>query len=378
MTLVLPPNCGRALRDASPSRQKKILAVLENWPSNVGQPTSSYSEALHKAVGKMIKAWGGLWLNPDEGTRHLKIQCARGHTWCFMVFHLHRGQWCPTCYLDSLRGSIKTRPSSDGQGAIKLMQQFAGQHQGKCLSTSYQNNRTRLLWVCKEGHQWKMAPALVKKGKWCPVCALADKKKRFLKEIQDFAHERGGQCLSDQYVAHKVKMTFQCASGHVWQTTPTIIRSSKAWCPVCRYKVRQRSLADLQALAAEHGGQCLAEHYVSMNEKVRWQCAKGHCWEAAGCRVQLGTWCLQCVHDKLRSTIGEMQELARSRGGECLSTHYEKNNVKLLWKCKLGHTWWATPGHVKDGTWCPSCFYLSVSRHEKARRRYLPVKSVPS
>lgn len=198
--------------------------------------------------------------------------------------------------------------------------------------------------------------------------------KKYLEEIQALARKRGGRCLSDQYISANSKLTFSCAQGHVWQTTPRTFKSSQTWCPVCRYEKRKRSLADLQALAARKGGLCLAKEYVSMNEKIKWQCSQGHVWKAAACRVQLGTWCRQCANDKLRSNIEEMREIAHSRGGKCLSTHYHNNATKLLWECKLGHTWLATPSHIKDGTWCPSCFYLSNCIHDKSRRKYLPQK----
>ena len=199
-------------------------------------------------------------------------------------------------------------------------------------------------------------------------------KKRALEEIKKIARNRGGKCLSETYINSTTKLIFQCHKGHIWQTMPCSVKSSQSWCPTCRYEKKIRTLADLQKIAARHGGKCLATEYVSMNEKIEWQCAQGHIWEAAACRVQLGTWCRQCANDRLRSTIEQMHELAHSKGGKCLSTHYTNSMTNLLWECKLGHTWYATPGHVKDSTWCPLCFYLSQCRHDRSRRKYLPEK----
>ena len=54
-------------------------------------------------------------------------------------------------------------------------------------------------------------------------------------------------------------------------------------------------------------------------------------------------------------TIKEMQELAKSRGGKCLSTEYINALTKLKWQCEEGHTWEAKPHDIKSGHWCPYC-----------------------
>ena len=56
-----------------------------------------------------------------------------------------------------------------------------------------------------------------------------------------------------------------------------------------------------------------------------------------------------------RYSIRDMQELARSRGGQCLSTEFVDIKTKLNWKCACGHEWEATPRLLKAGHWCPEC-----------------------
>jgi hypothetical protein len=54
-------------------------------------------------------------------------------------------------------------------------------------------------------------------------------------------------------------------------------------------------------------------------------------------------------------TMTDMQELAGSRGGRCLSTAYIDSKTRLKWKCAFGHEWEATPRLLKAGHWCPEC-----------------------
>jgi hypothetical protein len=66
-------------------------------------------------------------------------------------------------------------------------------------------------------------------------------------------------------------------------------------------------------------------------------------------------------------TIGEMQLLAESRGGKCISEEYIDGKTKLEWSCGQ-HSWWATPFHVKQGTWCPECYQINRQFYPREKR----------
>jgi len=69
-----------------------------------------------------------------------------------------------------------------------------------------------------------------------------------------------------------------------------------------------------------------------------------------------GVMCSHCAHTGKPLTIEEMQELARSRGGICLSERCVNGATHLRWKCSFEHEWLATPNNVKNfGSWCPTC-----------------------
>jgi len=63
--------------------------------------------------------------------------------------------------------------------------------------------------------------------------------------------------------------------------------------------------------------------------------------------------------------IKKLRELAKARGGDCLSTVYLGGNAKLEWVCKEGHTWDAVPDRISTGTWCPVC--ANIQRISKQR-----------
>src|ERR1039458_4462912 len=113
-------------------------------------------------------------------------------------------------------------------------------------------------------------------------------------------------------------------------------------------------LADLLARATLKGGRCLSMEYINYNTPLTWQCSKGHTFEVSPFRIKKGTWCKVCSGWKM-GTIEEMQKLAKTKGGECLSEEYKNSRLKLLWRCKNGHTWLAPGRTIKEGKWCGAC-----------------------
>jgi hypothetical protein len=70
--------------------------------------------------------------------------------------------------------------------------------------------------------------------------------------------------------------------------------------------------------------------------------------------IQSGHWCHICG-GYIKGTIEKMREIALSRNGKCLSDKYNDSKTKLKWECHKGHIWEATPSDIKQGHWCPVC-----------------------
>ena len=54
---------------------------------------------------------------------------------------------------------------------LEEMQRIAAERGGKCMSDTYVDNGTKLLWECAENHQWEAVSGSIKSGRWCPECA---------------------------------------------------------------------------------------------------------------------------------------------------------------------------------------------------------------
>lgn len=119
------------------------------------------------------------------------------------------------------------------------------------------------------------------------------------------------------------------------------------------------TIEKIEQIANERGGICLSKEYVNIRQKISFKCNNGHIWGAYLSNINSGTWCPVCARIKTaesqRLTIEEMNEIAKKRGGECLSIKYKNVNSRLEWRCKENHIWKATPSNIKNGSWCPMC-----------------------
>ena len=127
------------------------------------------------------------------------------------------------------------------------------------------------------------------------------------------------------------------------------------------------TINDMQEVAKLKNGKCLSEQYISSQTKLKWECSKGHIWEANPNNIKRGRWCPTCNHlktgDRVRKySIETAQKIAAEKGGFCLTEIFTSVNQKLLWECKNGHKWEATLHMVKNGkTWCTKCYHLFVA-----------------
>lgn len=170
------------------------------------------------------------------------------------------------------------------------------------------------------------------------------KNKYKIEDMQKIAKDRGGKCLSSKYINVKTKLQWKCKEGHIWESRPHNILQGN-WCPYCANK-KQRdtlrgSMDEMQKIAKQRGGRCLSKAYINALTKLKWQCKEGHKWAASLASIKSGHWCPICGIKKQseshKRTIEEMQEIAKNRGGKCLSKTYVHGYNKLKWQCKNGH-----------------------------------------
>ncbi len=227
---------------------------------------------------------------------------------------------------------------------------------GKCLSVNYVSAKTPMIWQCAKGHVWETTFDTVQSGSWCPDCGGV--KSKTIKDAIKLAESKGGKFLSKTFKTTKDKYWWQCDKGHPpWKTTYSAAR--RHWCRTCSKK-HYLNITEIQRLAHSREGKCLSKRYKNSKTKLKIQCKKGHVWKINSDKLIQGRWCPICANSRKgasqRLNIEMMQEIAGQRGGECLSKSYKNARLPLKWRCAEGHVWKATADYVKNqGYWCRKC-----------------------
>ncbi len=369
---------------------------------------------------KIAESRGGKCLSQNYINARTKLiwRCAEGHIWEAKPDHVKRGKWCPYCagktgekicrkFFEAIFNANfpKTKPkwllSNRGYGMeldgysrkLKLAFEFQGEqhnknarmfHKRRSLKQQIEDDATKRKLCKSKGVTLIEIPYVVEykclKQYIIERCAKenvnipkmkSDIDYRLfniysptkIEEMQKLAGSRRGKCLSKNYINAGTKLKWQCAERHIWEATPRNIKRGK-WCPICAGKVKL-TIEEMQKIAESRGGKCLSQNYINAHTKLKWQCVKGHIWEARPQDIKYKRWCPYCA-GKVKLTIEEMQKIAESRGGKCLSTTYVNARTKLQWQCAKGHIWQATPGHIKCGEWCPICARNTRKRVKKS------------
>ncbi|KKN52534.1 hypothetical protein LCGC14_0611430, partial [marine sediment metagenome] len=113
------------------------------------------------------------------------------------------------------------------------------------LSEEYINNKIGLDFKClKCNHEWHVTPNSLKdtpsqKGRGCPQCS--QRLDYIIADMQRIASERGGWCLSEDYINNHTRLKWKCGScDHEWRATPKSIMISDSWCPQCAEGLYER------------------------------------------------------------------------------------------------------------------------------------------
>ena len=213
-------------------------------------------------------------------------------------------------------------------------------------------------------------------------------------------------------------MLWECADGHQWETTLSIIKNSYSWCPydntqlkeeICRAifkqlfdddfpKIRPKWLLspkkksmeldgynETLKLAYEYNG---IQHYESVrNSDIEYQkkkdkikvelCTKNNITlivipytikikelpnfiinECKKHNIPIKNTDNIDLHKlkiNYKNELDKLRALALLKEGELLSTTYLGNIIKLSWKCHNKHIFEKTPEQIKLNKWCPSC-----------------------
>ena len=162
-----------------------------------------------------------------------------------------------------------------------------------------------------------------------------------------------------------VRRLWRCQFGHEWQARVIDRIKDKTGCPYCSNHKLLTGFNDFAHLfpdlALEASGWEPSEFLPGNQVKRKWECSKGHTWEAAiSTRTKIQTKCPYCTNRKVLSGFNDLSTTHPSiaieaHGWDPESVTYGAGANKK-WKCKNGHVWAARVAHrASSGSGCPTC-----------------------
>ena len=254
-------------------------------------------------------------------------------------------------------------------------QEWAKKKGGHCLSEKYVGCKLPLIWQCGKMHvSWEAAFHSIRAGAWCPTC-VHERTSFSIDYAKRLAIERGGKCLSTEYINSKSPLIWQCDNMHPsWSTTLSAVKHNGTWCPTCATTKQSHTIEFVRQTAITKNGRCLSETYRNNRTPLVWQCQYNHDpWTARLSDILNGHWCPKCGYLSYTLSIKVAHEIAIGKGGKCLSDHYVGAMEPLLWQCgKLHEPWYTSLNSVKNhNSWCPQC------RQSKGEELITSLLSIP-
>jgi len=134
-------------------------------------------------------------------------------------------------------------------------------------------------------------------------------------------------------------------------------------------------IQELVEFAKGKNGKLLSEQYTSIHKKYKWQCSKGHVFEAKFANIKHHqSWCEKCGRlsssKKRKLTVYKLKKSIKSRGFSLVSSEYKNNSSKIIVKCPLGHEIETTFNRIQKGDRCYRCNFSNENIAREIFRFY--------
>ncbi len=304
---------------------------------------------------KIVKMKGGqVELYDESGSLgKANILCENGHSFFTTQSKIAQGVWCPKCAIQRRRADLKD---------IKGLAVSRG---GKCLSVTYKGAHEKLLFECNNGHQWQAKANAIKNGTWCPICRTTIGEnltrlmlehlfeEQFEKSYPPWLKSKEGTQLELDGYCKKLKIAFEHQGAQHFSPNNHFAESFE----------RRIELDERKRLLCNKHGIRLIELKQSGEKKGADEIFTELKAELKRLRIRSLKDFFFFVFDENSAYINieslqhfeKIKEIAKKKGGKCISNLYGGHYYKLEFRCKEGHFWKTAPATIKRERWCPKC-----------------------
>ncbi len=225
------------------------------------------------------------------------------------------------------------------------------------LSKTYKNAHTYLRYVCPKGHKHKIKFNKWQQGRRCRTC-FGKNRPTLDKVFREFKKE-GYELLSTKYKNSATKLKYKCPNGHIhyvsWDNW-----LQKRRCTYCSGNFR-KDIGYIRKQFEKEGYLLLSSSYTP-KVKLDYICSNKHTHSIMWGDWQSGYRCPFCAGN-VKFTYNEVKKIFNKKGCKLLSKTYT-NSLKILYYiCNEGHASSTTLASFKKGHGCMIC--ASINRSGK-------------
>lgn len=236
------------------------------------------------------------------------------------------------------------------------------------LSNEYINNKTKLYYLCPNGHKHSvLLTNWITHKHRCPICKIKPKKtnsliildKYDIMSVKRLFESEGYKLISSEYINNRSPLDYICPNGHVHKVSLAHWLYSNSRCPYCSNSVKY-DFEYVKKVFKDRGFKLLSKIYNNNKEKLKCVCDKGHVVYMSFYSVKTGKGCSICKKNK-QFSIDEVKSFFEQDNYKLLTDKY-KNNRSILWYiCPEGHRHKTNLFTWRQGRRCPTCKGIKIS-----------------
>jgi len=237
------------------------------------------SRLTYKFVKNSFEKEGYTLVSKEYINNKTKLEyiCSKGHRHSITWNKWRLGKRCPYCYGNAKLTIQQVRQSFEKEGYI-------------LLSTKYINNKTKLDYICPNGHKNCISWDSWQHGNRCSICA--NNIKLTIKFIAREFEKEGYVLLSKEYVNNHTKLDYICPKGHKHYITWGNWKSGYR-CPYCSGKA-VINIEYIRDVMLKERYILLSSTYINAHIHLKVRCPKGHVYYVKWNNWKSGKRCPMC------------------------------------------------------------------------------------
>jgi hypothetical protein len=281
---------------------------------------------------------------------HLDWKCSNGHIFSAKPSNVQTGHWCPYCKNDLGENTVRQIFEIIFDSSFKRVRPlFLKTIKGGRLELDGFNEELKIAFEHHGRHHYKVSHFSKSKHILKQRIKLDTLKEKLCKK-------NGIKLIVVPEVGEYV------ALNDLYRFIVTELKKNKIRIPKHKpfnlnsqtFQQKSSQLQRLSDEAKKRNWVLLSTVYIGFHNKHDFICENKHTISITPGHFLNGRGCAVCS-GKVKGSIEEMQKLASSKNGVCLSKVYVNRKTKLIWQCDKGHKWETIPNVIIKGHWCPYC-----------------------